>query len=380
MKILFASQVPDSRLLGVPRVLYCVGDVLKQRGHSIDYFFEDDAPKAVFKKAALIEWGLRAAPIIGERCKQKQYDAVVITTASGWCLSTFRKQLLPAKTKIVSSHHGWEELMWDQMLLEELQPNGVKFSPQFKLYYGGVILWALRQSLQTQDGFIFTSSEETAYVQQQNPKIADKCRFIRNGVSDFYFYPQRFEKPDAAKAVRLLFVGYWDPWRKGRQYLVEAFNQLVSDNAPVELTLAGTKLGADVILPEFSEAARHKITVVPQTDEAGLNALYQSHDVFVLPSLFEGMPLVMLEAMASGMPCVTTDNNGMHDVIETGKNGILIPRRNTQALVTALSMLVADASLRKQMGQNAQALMREAYTWEAVAIEWEKMLLDTIAG
>ena len=378
MKILFVSQVPDSRLLGVPRVLYCVGDILKARGHTVDYFYENDGPRPWFSRMALLEWAIRSAPQVAQRCRKEQYDAIVVTTASGWCLSMFRRWLLPPHVKIVSSHHGWEELMWDQMLLEEQQPGGEKFSARFKIYYGGLILWALRQSLKTQDGFVFTSSEERDHVMKKYPAVADKCFFIPNGVTQNYLYPQRFDRPPASGPVRLLFVGYWDPWRKGKKNLIEAFSLLQEKYPEIGLTLAGTKLGEEAILPGFPEECRANVSVVPQADEAALIALYRSHDIFVLPSLFEGMPLVLLEAMASGMPCVTTANNGMKDVVESGKNGILVPRRNTGALVTALFALIADPGLRHRLGQAAQKTIREQYLWEPVALQWESVLAGIV--
>lgn len=368
MKLLFVSQVPDNRLMGVPRVMYCIGDELQNRGHTVHYFFEDNAPPVLFKRIGHLEWSLRAAPAIAGRCRKEVYDAVVITTMSGWALSTFRRWYLPGDTKIISWHHGFEELMWHQMLLEE-KHGGHRFSPRFKLYYGGFILWALGQSLKTQDGALFVSSEEAAWVKKQYPAQADTAFYVPNGVAEKYLYPERFDRPPVADPIRLLFTGYWDPWRKGRKYLIETFARLHQEpgGKAVTLTLAGTKLDADEILPDFPEPCRASITVIPTADEADMIRLYREHDIFLLPSLFEGMPLVLLEAMAGGLPCVTTDNNGMADLIEDGENGFLVPRRDTDALVEVTRYLIDNADLRGRLGYAAQRTIKNGYLWPQVA-------------
>lgn len=378
MKLLIVSQVPNSRLMGVPRVIHCIGDVLKARGHQVDYFFEEDGPKPWFPKFSLLEWSVRVAPQIAARCRKEKYDAIVITTFSGWALSTFRNILLPEGVKIISWHHGWEELMWQQMLLEE-QSGGHRFSARFKFYYGGLILWALRQSLKTQDAALFTSTEERDWVRQTHPYFGARAFYQPNGVSDRYFYPERFSvEAQPETPVKLLFVGYWDPWRKGKKYLVEAFAQLHTRYPDLTLTLAGTKLSEADILPEFPEACRAAITVVPSADEAELEALYNGHDIFVLPSLFEGQPLVVLEAMAAGLPVVTSDSNGMRDLITHDETGLLVPRRDTEALTAALIRLIDSPHLRHQLGQAGQTFISRHHRWEHVALKFEQTLQQII--
>jgi len=375
MKILFVSQVPDSRLMGVPRVLYCVGDELEKLGHEVSYFFEADGPKCLIKKAALLEWSIRVAPKIGERCRQQNIDAVIVTSATGWALSTFRRWLLPEKTKVISWHHGYEELMWQQMLLEE-QTGRMTFSPQFKAYYGGGILWALRQSLKTQDGAIFTSSQEANFVRTEHAefKATHEAHFLPNGVTENYFDSGRFDRPMTDDSPKLLFVGYWDPWRKGRQYLIEAFSQLHMQYPDLKLTLAGTAVSAEQVLSDFPESCRNAISVIPKANESELGGLYQTHDIFLLPSLFEGMPLVLLEAMASGMACITTDACGMRDVIQDGTNGILIPRRDSVSLISAIDRMIKNPDLRSRLGYEASKSARQAHSWPQITRQCEAIL------
>lgn len=377
MKVLFASQVPDSRLMGVPRVLYAIGDELEQHGHTVQYFYEDDGPAPILKQAALMDWAVRAAPRIAARARREDADVIVATTLSGWFLSTFRRGLLPEKTRIVSWHHGWEELMWEQMLAEE-KFGGHRFSARFKWYYGNVILWANRQALRTQDAAFFTSTEERDWVRAHYPEAAHKAVYLPNGVSAKYYYPERWEKAPVEGPPRLLFVGYWDPWRKGRKYLAAAYGQLRRKYPDLTLTLAGTKLGPEDILPDFPHNVHDGITIVPHMNEEEAIRLYREHDIFLLPSLFEGMPLVVLEAMAAAMPVVTTACTGMKDLITHNQNGLLVPRRDVSALVNAVGHLVESPGLRKQLGFSAFHTVSTHFTWGQVAEICEETLMQVV--
>ncbi len=102
-------------------------------------------------------------------------------------------------------------------------------------------------------------------------------------------------------------------------------------------------------------------------------ALYADHDIFVFPSLVEGMPLTLLEAMATGMPVVTTNSCGMADVVEDGANGLLVEPANSEALVAATERLCRSVELRERLGLAGQETMRD-YTWQRVTQRLEKVL------
>jgi glycosyltransferase involved in cell wall biosynthesis len=87
----------------------------------------------------------------------------------------------------------------------------------------------------------------------------------------------------------------------------------------------------------------------------------------------EGMPLSLLEAMATAMPVVTTETCGMADVVEDGFNGLLVPPANTQKLVAAVERLCQSLELRERLGREAQQTMRR-YTWAHVTRKLEMVL------
>jgi glycosyltransferase involved in cell wall biosynthesis len=124
----------------------------------------------------------------------------------------------------------------------------------------------------------------------------------------------------------------------------------------------------------FTPAVRDRVRVLPFIERSEMPALYAAHDIFVFPSLMEGMPLTLLEAMAAGMPVATTNRCGMADVVENEVNGLLVPSADGEALALAIERLCNSAELRKQLGQNAQETMRR-YAWEKVTGKLERVLL-----
>jgi glycosyltransferase involved in cell wall biosynthesis len=94
-----------------------------------------------------------------------------------------------------------------------------------------------------------------------------------------------------------------------------------------------------------------------------LREIYRQADVFVFPTLVEGMGIVVLEAMASGLPVITTPN-GPGDIVRDGVDGFLVPPRDVDAIVERLERLRADPQLRQEMARNARIRAQE-FTWDA---------------
>src|SRR3989442_11683584 len=100
----------------------------------------------------------------------------------------------------------------------------------------------------------------------------------------------------------------------------------------------------------FPETLRVRISFVDTTSEPDTAAVFAAADVYILPSLFEGTPLTLVEAMMSGMPIVTTATCGMKDVIQDGRNGLLVPIRSPEAIVAAVERLISSPVFLASLG------------------------------
>ncbi len=180
----------------------------------------------------------------------------------------------------------------------------------------------------------------------------DNISVIPFGAPIDYFHPQ--PKPD--KLFRALFVGRVGP-RKGVHYLLQAWQEL---NLPeAELLLVGINEFPEGWLDQYTKGIHH-ISSVPH---ASLNRYYSSANVLVLPSLVEGLALVQLEAMACGIPLITTPNAGGSDIVTDGVEGFVIPVRDVEALKEKLEWCYTHPEELAQMGQAARH-KAEQLTWQ----------------
>ena len=161
----------------------------------------------------------------------------------------------------------------------------------------------------------------------------------------------------------ILFVGSIDK-RKGVDILVKAVKNL---NEEFQLLIVGPKI--DSTFYSYIEnliSDDSKIKVLDYVSKKNLIALYNLADIFVLPSLSEGLPLVLLEAMAAGTPCITSDIMGSNEVVEHNKTGFLFPKGDVNSLTDYLAELLRDKDLRKYMGDNALKAVKEKYDWDVI--------------
>jgi len=183
---------------------------------------------------------------------------------------------------------------------------------------------------------------------------SDKLVVIPYGADTSLFQP-RSEDSNCDGPLRLLFVGQIGQ-RKGISYLLESIQRVHSEGDI--LTLVGQFQGNGQAISPYRHSFRH----IPHVPRNELNKIYQHADVFVFPTLIEGMPLVVLEAMACGLPVITTPN-GPGDIVRDGLDGYLVPPRDVNAIVDRLGRLRADPSLRKKMGHNARQRAL-SFTWD----------------
>jgi glycosyltransferase involved in cell wall biosynthesis len=171
---------------------------------------------------------------------------------------------------------------------------------------------------------------------------------------------------DYSAATTLIFSGTWLR-RKGTLDLIPAFTSLAERHPYLHLLVLNSGAGQDQVRACFPEHVRNRISCQQSEPEKGVAASLALGDILVLPSLFEGTPLTLIEAMFSGLPVVTTATCGMRDVIEHGRTGLLVPMRSSVDIVAAVERLLGDQALRRQLGQSARKEALERYSWESVA-------------
>jgi glycosyltransferase involved in cell wall biosynthesis len=179
----------------------------------------------------------------------------------------------------------------------------------------------------------------------------------------------RARENGAERPVRLLFVG-GDFDRKGGRILLQAYRAGLRDRAELHLVTQ-----EDV--PEERGVFVHRGLT---SNSPELLALYERADVFVLPTLGDCFPVVLGEAMAAGLPIVTTDVGALPEAVEDGRNGFVIPAGDDVALVSALDVLVRNRELRSDMGLAGRRIAEARFDSRRNADSVLEMLKAVCAG
>jgi glycosyltransferase involved in cell wall biosynthesis len=145
------------------------------------------------------------------------------------------------------------------------------------------------------------------------------------------------------------------------------------------MTFAGCGVPPEKIQRFFGTELAGRIVVRPVIAAERMQELYAEHDVFLFPSLMEGLPSVLLEAMATGMPVITTETCGMPDMVEHEFNGLLIPPANAAAIEESVLRLANSVELRRELGEAARETMKR-YTWERAARQLEELYRRVLAA
>jgi glycosyltransferase involved in cell wall biosynthesis len=185
-----------------------------------------------------------------------------------------------------------------------------------------------------------------------------------SGVDPAVFAPAPVVHPNATPLVILASRLLWD---KGVGEFVEAARLLRQEQVQARFILVGNTDPNPSSVPERTLQAWHASGVVEWWGhQARMRDVFAQADIACLPSYREGLPKVLIEAAASGLPIVTTDVPGCRDICKDGENGLLVPAANAGALADALRSLLHDPARRDVMGRRGRELFLKEFTLDRV--------------
>jgi glycosyltransferase involved in cell wall biosynthesis len=203
------------------------------------------------------------------------------------------------------------------------------------------------------------------FLRRRFPDVTSRLHLVRNGL-ELDRFPYRDPRPIGA-TVRVAAVGRLVE-KKGFQHLMPAAAELVAHGVPLDLRIAGTGLLAAQLQSAVERLglADHVRLLGPQTQDQ-VHELLDSCDVFVAPCVVaadgnaDGMPTVLLEAMATGAPCISTAVTGIPEVVHNGRTGVLTPPGDPHLLAQAIRRMSAPSTNRVSLARNARALIERDY-------------------
>ena len=223
--------------------------------------------------------------------------------------------------------------------------------------------------LKNADRITTVSKETMKYVLRLG---ADKTKtsVIYNGVDIDTFRPEykieSREKVGLPKNRKIVFSVRRLVYKNGLDTLIESVPQVAKKHPNVLFVVAGKGPSRKLIEDRIKELGiSQNIKLAGFVPDELLPVYYNAADIFTLPSASgEGLPLVLLEAMACGLPVIATKVGGTPEIVKHMKNGVLVPPMNPEAMAEATSKLLSEEKLRSVIGAEARRIVEKKFTWE----------------
>jgi starch synthase len=291
----------------------------------------------------------------------------IFHACTGFCLTSLR----------AAKRHGAVTLVdigtrhpraWRQSAIEECHRFGVD-DQEGAAMLPEVLLRRMDREFETCDHILVPSNVSRQSFAERG--LEKKTIVVLTGVdSNFFSPPPPLEKP----IFRVCFVGRVQ-MAKGVAYLLQAWKRLALPNA--ELVLVGeVRPAARSVLHSYADSTVRFAGILPPPEVA---KIYAGSDLLAFPSVSEGLAEVVLEAMATGLPVVATDLSGANDCLENGKEGIIVPARDVEAMADAILWCYQHRDESRAMGKAARARIEREFTLENY-VERQIALYRSLAG
>lgn len=367
MRILRIADVPRTEAAGVSGVILHSGEALAELGHHVEYLFGEDL--IARRLPPWLRFLLIPAAIcvrVNQHVRRSSLDVVEIHRPSASLYAplarnkVFRRRLPPC----VLQCQGLEELWWKTMRTCWARAN-VPTSWRKRIIFRFLIGQA-RLASRYASAIVVPTEADVRHLVDVLGIDPQRVSVAHNGVESVFFDIQRDLAPSE---LRVLYFGSWLD-RKGAPDMVDAWS-LVNERWPsASLTIAGSGHAATEVRQSFEPPHRDSVKVLPYVSRAAVPDLLSRHDVLVLPSWYEGMPLAVLESAAAGMAVVATRIAGNVEIFrepDSEQDGaILVDIQSPIELAAAVCRLVEDRVLLSALQQRARK-RASLFTWDSSA-------------
>jgi len=303
-----------------------------------------------------------------------------------------------------SKWYYWPYCQWVVKKVKEIQPDLIRVhsriqfvpwlraaAPEAKIILcihnesnlEGERVWS-REAIEACDVITGCSQMMTEEIVKRHPFCVGRTRILYNGVNIESFQPywNRTREREALRKENgfsegpiILYVGRLVE-EKGVHLLIEAFERVHPAVPNAKLLIVGSRTFSDERPTPYIESLRKKaegfekyIHFIGHVSHKDISRYYLMSDIVAFPSLWrEPFGLVVVEAMASGLPVVAFDQGGPAEIIQNGKDGILVPKeKGLEGFTEALMQLIKNPALREKIGREARQTAESRFTWKEVA-------------
>lgn len=240
-------------------------------------------------------------------------------------------------------------------------------------FFGKIMLF-LQLKIATKSDAIFLQTEEQLVYFQEKNRI--KTFIVPNPVNSKMFVTEVKEITQVRKVISLGRLHK----QKNHEMLIDAFFKIKDSCSDLVLEIYGVGELYDILQSKIkSYGLTHRVTLCGRTEQP--ETVYQQADMFVLSSDYEGLPNALMEAMASGLPCISTAcPTGPSDIIQHLENGLLVPVGGVNELAEAMKLLTSDVELANKLARNAHETAIKRFEKVVVVEQFVSELEDRLYG
>ena len=234
----------------------------------------------------------------------------------------------------------------------------------------------LREIIAEARPFITISEYNRTYIEKRYGPGLPSIEVVRCGVNPDRFTPDTDRRNTAP--LRIVTVSWFRPV-KSLDTLVRSLVILEDRNVPFHAVIIGGGTdGKDTVRSIIDEGGiSRKTEMTGALSRDGVKKHLARSDIFALPSISEGVPVSMMEAMAMELPVVATDIMGISEIVIEGVTGFMVPQQEPAALADRLELLIHDKRLRISMGREGRKVIIERYNTQKNVARLESLFLDT---
>lgn len=377
MRVALVSDWYYPKIGGVASHMHYLAIKLKERGHEVAIVTNN---RITGKEEELEKQGIELIKIPGILSPLLEVN-VTYGLKSSEELNEFLKDF-----DIIHSHHAFTPLALKAVKAGRamgratlLTTHSISFAHESKLWEAlGFTISLFTDYLKYSHRIIAVSRAAKAFIEHFTDV---PISIVPNGVDDKRFSPTKEKDKIKAKFGLkenvVLYVSRMS-YRKGPHVLLNAFSKIK------DATLV--MVGSGEMLPFLKAQAKFlgiedRVVFMGYVPDDLLPEIFKMADIFVLPSISsEAFGIVVLEAMASGVPVIATNVGGIPEVLKENEAGLLIPPGNELELRKAIQKLLNNEELRKWYGVNGRKAVEEKYSWDKVVVEIEKVYEEIISN
>jgi glycosyltransferase involved in cell wall biosynthesis len=282
-------------------------------------------------------------------------------------LLKFGGNVIPAITTIHTTIEGQR----NGILASDLDLLEMDVSERYTIFLHRLLTTVEKLYLRKSKNLLTVSHWMKDIIRIHYPFISGDVKVIHNGVDAEFFSPSRqgvFEEFNENGNPIVLFSSRLTA-AKGAHYLIQAIPRILEkQDAHFVFVGAGSKEPWVRMLRHLNVRSDH-FTFLGYQRYEDLPAIYSRASIYVAPTLYENLPIRILEAMSCGTPVVASNICAIPEAVNNGTNGLLVPPKDFETLASSILALLGDEGYRKKLGTAARKTIEERFTWQRIAMD-----------